>query len=148
MDQIVNEVGGPDFTINALIARWNAPTSRLAWIGCDGPPLILVSADGSTEELRTETQGALGSMEAPTERQRHERRLHPGQRVILCSDGASATPSAERDEAAAAAEINEAIMATRHASAAATVRHILDVIAAGSPDGPEDDVAVITLRII
>jgi hypothetical protein len=39
-------------------------------------------------------------------------------------------------------------MATRHASAAATVREILDVIAAGSPDGPEDDVAVITLRII
>ena len=39
-------------------------------------------------------------------------------------------------------------MATRHASAAATVRQILDVIAGESPDGPEDDVAVVTLRII
>ena len=39
-------------------------------------------------------------------------------------------------------------MATRHASAAATVRHILDIIARASPDGPQDDVAVITLRII
>jgi serine phosphatase RsbU (regulator of sigma subunit) len=148
MDQIVLEVGGPDFRINALIARWNAPTSRLAWISCDGPPLIIASADGSIEELETETQGALGSLAATTERQRHERRLHPGQRLILCSDGASTTPSAERGETATAAEINKAIMATPHASAAATVRHLLDVIAAGSPDGPEDDVAVITLRII
>jgi serine phosphatase RsbU (regulator of sigma subunit) len=148
MDEIVREVGGPDFTVNALIARWNAPTSRLAWISCDGPPLIIASADGSTQELKSETQGALGSSVATTERQRHERRLHPGERLILCSDGASTKPSAERVETAAAAEINEAIMATRHASAAATVRHVLDVIAAGSPEGPEDDVAVITLRII
>jgi hypothetical protein len=29
-----------------------------------------------------------------------------------------------------------------------TVRQILDVIAGESPDGPGDDVAVITLRII
>ena len=39
-------------------------------------------------------------------------------------------------------------MATRHASAAATVRRILDAIATASPDGPEDDAAVITLRVI
>jgi hypothetical protein len=39
-------------------------------------------------------------------------------------------------------------MATRHESAAATVRHILDAIAIASPDGPEDDAAVITLRVI
>jgi hypothetical protein len=32
--------------------------------------------------------------------------------------------------------------------AAATVRHILDAIAIASPDGLEDDAAVITLRVI
>ena len=147
MDQIVREVGGPEFTINALVARWSAPTSRLAWINCDGPPLMIASADGTTEQLESQTQGALGSFEH-TGRQRHERRLHPGQRVILCSDGASITPSAQNDSTGTTTDINQAIIATRHASAAATVRHILDIIASASPNGPEDDAAVITLRII
>ncbi len=148
MDQIVRDVGGPEFTINALIARWSAPTSRLAWIDCDGPPLLIASADGTTEQLESQTQGALGAPAHPAERQRHELRLHPGQRLILCSDGASITPTARNDSTATTTDINQAIIATRHASAAATVRHILDVIATASPDGPEDDAAVITLRII
>jgi hypothetical protein len=39
-------------------------------------------------------------------------------------------------------------MTTRRASAAATVHSILEVVARATPDGPEDDAAVITLRII
>jgi serine phosphatase RsbU (regulator of sigma subunit) len=147
MDQIVRDVGGPDFTINALLARWNAPTSRLAWISCDGPPVILASADGTVEQLESQTQGALGSVVRGTARQRHERRLHPGQRLILCSDGASVTPASQHDATGPLAEMRQAITATRHASAAATVRHILDIIVRTSPDGPQDDAAVITLRI-
>ena len=94
MDQIVREVGGPEFTVNALLARWNAPASRVAWIDCDGPPLMIASSDGNIQRLESQTQGALGSSERTAERQRHERRLHPGQRLILCSDGASITASA------------------------------------------------------
>ncbi len=148
MDQIVREVGGPEFTVSALIARWNAPASRLAWIDCDGPPLMIASSDGTIQQLESQTQGALGSSDRTTERQRHERRLHPGQRLILCSDGASIMASARHDSVASLTDIEQAITATRHASAAATVRHILDTIAIASPDGPEDDAAVITLRII
>ena len=148
MDQIVREVARPEFTIRALIARWNAPTSRLAWIDCDGPPLLIASADGTTEQLESHSQGALGSSEPTAEHHRHERRLHPGQRLILCSDGASLTPSVGHHSSASVSDISQAIMATRHASAAATVRRILDVVTNASPDGPEDDAAVITLRII
>jgi serine phosphatase RsbU (regulator of sigma subunit) len=147
MDKTVREIGGPDFTVSALIARWNAPTSRLAWISCSGPPLIIASADGTTQQLENQTDGPLGSSGRIGERQRHERRLHPGQRVILCSDGAAITPSA-RDGDSGLTDISGAIVATRDASAAATVRQILDVIAGESSDGPSDDVAVITLRII
>ena len=148
MDQIVREVGGPEFTLNALIGRWNAPASRVAWIDCDGPPLMIATSDGHTHRLESRTEGALGSSDSTTERQRHERRLHPGQRLIVCSDGASITAGARADNAGSLTEIEQAIMATRHASAAATVRRILDAIATASPDGPEDDAAVITLRII
>ena len=66
MDQIVREVGGPDFTVNALIARWNAPTSRLAWISCDGPPLIIASADGTIQQLESQTAGPAGIRGAPS----------------------------------------------------------------------------------
>ena len=52
MDQIVREVGGPEFTVNALVARWNAPTSRLDWIDCDGPPLMIASSDGHIQRWR------------------------------------------------------------------------------------------------
>jgi serine phosphatase RsbU (regulator of sigma subunit) len=148
MDQIVREVGGPEFTVNALIGRWNAPASRLAWIDCDGPSLMIASSDGTIQQLESQTQGALGSSEPTADRQRHERRLHPGQRLILCSDGASVTTSAPHDSTVSLTDIENAIMATRHSSAAATVRHILDAIAIASPDGPKDDAAVITLRII
>ena len=148
MDQIVHEVGGPEFTINALIARWNAPASRVDWIDCDGPQLMIATSDGHTHRLESRTEGALGSSDGTTERQRHERRLHPGQRLILCSDGASITAGARDASTASLTEIEQAIMATRHASAAATVRRILDAIATASPDGPDDDAAVITLRII
>ena len=146
MDKTVSEIGGPDFTVNALIARWNAPTSRLAWINAGGPPLIIASADGTTEQLEDQAEEPLGSARRMAERHRHERRLHPGQRLILCSDGASISPIA-RDGDAGLTDISGAIGATRNASAAATVRQILDVIAGESPDGPKDDVAVITLRI-
>jgi serine phosphatase RsbU (regulator of sigma subunit) len=148
MDQIVRQVGGPEFTVNALVGRWNAPASRLAWIDCDGPPLMIVSSDGNIDRPASQTQGALGSSERTAERERHERRLHPGQRLVLCSDGASIRGDARHDSAASPAAIEQAIVATRHASAAATVHRILDAIAVASPDGPEDDAAVITLRII
>jgi serine phosphatase RsbU (regulator of sigma subunit) len=148
MDQVSREVGGPEFTVKALIARWNAPASRLAWIDCDGPPLMIASSDGTIQQLESQTQGALGSSERTAEHQRHERRLHPGQRLILCSDGASITTRARHDSTASPTDIEQAVMATRHASAAVTVRHILDAIAIASPDGPQDDAAVITLRVI
>jgi Stage II sporulation protein E (SpoIIE) len=109
---------------------------------------MIASSDGNIHRLESQTQGALGSSECTEERQRHEQRLHSGQRLILCSDGASVTASARHDSTASPADIEQAIMATRQASAAATVRHILDAIAIASPDGPEDDAAVITLRVI
>lgn len=147
MDAIVGEVGGPEFTVNALIARWNAPTSRLAWISCAGPPLIIASDDGTIEQFESDSEGALGSAPHPALRQRNERRLHPGQRLILCSDGATVAPGPRRDPTGSPADIAEVIMVTRGESAAVTVHSILDVIARASPDGPQDDAAVIAVRV-
>jgi serine phosphatase RsbU (regulator of sigma subunit) len=148
MDQIVCEVGDPDFTVNALIARWNAPTSRLSWISCDGPLLIVASADGTVQQLDSQSQGALGSAERTEERQRHELRLHPGQRLVLCSDGASIAPGSEHDTSGSPIGINQTIAATGRASAAATVRNVLDLVARAATDGAQDDAVVITLRVI
>lgn len=76
----------------------------------------------------------------------HEVRLGATADSVL--DGASITPSSQHDAAGSLSDINQTIITTRQASAAATVRQILDIIARASPDGPQDDAAVITLRII
>ena len=146
MDKTVREIGGPDFTVSALIARWNAPTSRLAWISCGGPPLIVASADGTTQQLEHQTEEPAGILAAPGRAPTSRATPAPRAALILCSDGASIRPDA-RDGDSGLTDISGAIVATRDASAAATVRQILDVIAGESPDGPKDDVAVITLRI-
>jgi D-alanyl-D-alanine carboxypeptidase len=122
---------------------WTAMLRAARADGIADPLLLVVSGYRSGEQQERLWRSALvryGSPEAA-------RRWVGGQRLILCSDGASITPSA-RQGATGLTDIGQAIVATRHASAAATVRQIPDVIGGDSPDGPADDVAVITLRII
>jgi serine phosphatase RsbU (regulator of sigma subunit) len=87
MHETVRKLDNEDFYVTALIARWHAATATLTWVNCGHPPAYLVGADGSLSELESPHHRALGTgTEDPTFTSSH-RRLLPGERLILLTDG-------------------------------------------------------------
>jgi serine phosphatase RsbU (regulator of sigma subunit) len=62
--QVVHEtmcdVGGPEFFLTAIIARWSSVYSVVSWINCGHPAPVLLRADGSVEELASRPDLPLG----------------------------------------------------------------------------------------
>jgi serine phosphatase RsbU (regulator of sigma subunit) len=87
MDETVRELGNPDFHVTALVGRWRAATATLTWVNCGHPPAYLIDADGELTELAGPTHAALGAGPANPTYQPTDRRLHPGERLILLTNG-------------------------------------------------------------
>jgi serine phosphatase RsbU (regulator of sigma subunit) len=45
MHETVSDVGGPEFFVTAIIARWHPVHSVLSWINCGHPPPLLLHTD-------------------------------------------------------------------------------------------------------
>lgn len=147
IQQTVHELGDA-FTVSAVLARWQAPTSTFSWVACGHPPPMLVRADGEVEPLADppDESPALGEGGADREFRPRRRRLRSGERVILCSDGVLGRGDG-RGGAFGEAGVRRAIAAARGTSAAATARSIQHA-AAGAADGPiEDDTVVVVLAV-
>jgi serine phosphatase RsbU (regulator of sigma subunit) len=135
---------GPEVTATTTIGCWNATTSVFRWVstGSHGP--LLAHADGRLEELDPGTGPRLGSAQLDPPFRLQHRRLDPGQRLVLLSDGglesrdASGVPFG-RDGVAAA------LRATRGATAAATVHAIERAICVRIHEHLEDDVTTVVL---
>ncbi len=87
MHETVRQLGNPDFHVTALVARWRAATATLTWVNCGHPPAYLFNTEGELTELKGPRHPALGSgpvnpIYRPTDRQ-----LHPGERLILLTNG-------------------------------------------------------------
>ena len=124
---------GEAFTVSAVLARWQAPTATFSWIACGHPPPLLVGADGSVEALPDPGEPELGAGNTGRRFRPSTRRLRPGERVVLCSDGLLASGGVEG--------------AVRSAgpSASATARAIQHAALSGEP--PDDDAVVVVLAV-
>jgi serine phosphatase RsbU (regulator of sigma subunit) len=87
MHQTVRQLGNPDFHVTALVARWRAATATLTWVNCGHPPGYLVDSEGELTELTGPSHPALGAGPADPAYEPSQRQLHPGQRLILLTDG-------------------------------------------------------------
>jgi serine phosphatase RsbU (regulator of sigma subunit) len=87
MHETVRQLGNPDFHVTAIVGRWRAATATLTWVNCGHPPAYLVDVDGELNELKGPAHPALGSGPANPSYKPTQRQLHPGERLILLTDG-------------------------------------------------------------
>jgi AcrR family transcriptional regulator len=143
MHETVSDVGGPEFFVTAIIARWHPVHSVLSWINCGHPPPLVLHADDTIEELATKPDLPLGLLERNRQFRRHQRRLLDDDRLVFYSDGISRRRTS--DGLFGTGGIAEAAKAADGHSATATARAIQEAVVSASEDPLPDDAAVIVL---
>lgn len=143
MHDVVVAVGGPTDAVAATVARWHGPSSTFTWINNGTPRPLLVDAAGRVEELGRHSGSVLGGAAAPDLRPQ-TRRLSPGERLILCSDGVVERRT-ETGVQLGVDGIREAVTRAAAFSASSTVKAIESAVIAASPAPLEDDATVVVL---
>ena len=87
MHETVRKLDNDDFFVTALVARWHAASARITWANCGLPPAFIVDVQGNLSELEGDPHPALGVGSGERTFTLSERRLHPGERLILLTDG-------------------------------------------------------------
>jgi serine phosphatase RsbU (regulator of sigma subunit)/AcrR family transcriptional regulator len=145
MHETMCDVGGPEFFLTTIVARWSGVYSVLSWINCGHPPPLLIHADGTVDELATKPDLPLGVFDRTRNFHRHQRRLHHGDRLILYSDGVSGRRT-DTGVFGTAGIVNAATSRTGR-SATATARAIQEAVVRASEDPLPDDAAVVVLAV-
>jgi AcrR family transcriptional regulator len=143
MHEVVFDVGRPEFFVTAIVARWHAVYSVFSWINCGHPPPLVLRADGSVEQLMTDSALPLGLFEKNRRFTRHQRRLDDGERLILHSDGITARKTP--DGLFGLDGIERAVQSAPGRSAAAIARAIQEAVLSAAVDPLQDDAAVVVL---
>jgi serine phosphatase RsbU (regulator of sigma subunit) len=143
MHEVTYDVGRPEFFVTAIVARWHAVYSVFSWINCGHPPPLVVRADGSIEQLMTDSALPLGLFEKDRRFTRHQRRLDDGERLILHSDGITArrTP----DGLFGLDGIERAVRSAPGRSAAAIAKAIQEAVLNAAVDPLQDDAVAVVL---
>jgi serine phosphatase RsbU (regulator of sigma subunit) len=145
---LVNEtvaLTGPDVRfLTAVLAHWHPPTSTFGWIVAGHPPPLLAQADGAVTELHGAATYPLGLSDEERDFTVNERRLLPGERVLLYSDGVTERRRGDGTLLGLAA-LTALLGEGAAGSAASTVRAIQDMLIDASPRPLRDDATVLLL---
>jgi serine phosphatase RsbU (regulator of sigma subunit) len=128
--------------VSVVLARWHGPSSRLSWLTCGNQPPLLISRDGVLEQLQDPDHEALGLGAADRDFTVSHRRLEPGERLLLLSDGVLERRMADGGTIGLDG-IRGAVARARDLSAPSAVRAIEDAIHDASSDALEDDATVV-----
>lgn len=128
--------------VNAVIGRWHGPSNTFAWITCGHQPPLLITADGRVTELPGVHHDALGLGDHDRRFEITRRRLEPGERLLLISDGVLDRHTHTGAEFGLDG-VRTAIAAAQHAAAAPTLRALEDAITAASSDPLQDDATIV-----
>jgi|SRR5215211_5031338 len=145
MHETVSDVGGTEFFVTAIVARWNPVYTVFSWINCGHPPPLLIRPDNAVDELATQPDLPLGVCARNRAFHRHQRRLVDGDRLVMYSDGISGRRT--DDGAFGTAGIVKAVRGAAERSAAAAARAIQEAVVSASEDPLPDDAAVVVLAV-
>lgn len=140
----IREVAIEGAFVNATIARWHGPSGSFSWITCGDQRPLLVDERGELSELPGPAHDSLGRGAADREFTASRRRLVPGQRLLLVSDGVLD----RRTRAGGSFGIDGVRAALRHALGTTppqTVSALEHALNATSKDRLEDDATIVVL---
>lgn len=142
----MEEVAVEGAYVNVILGRWHGPSSTFRWITCGHQPPMLVRADGGLLELEGTEHPSLGLGGHARRFTVDRRRLEPGERLLLISDGVLDRCTGA-GESFGMAGVRAALAGTRGA-AASTVRALEDAITAASIDPLQDDATIVVFAPI
>src|SRR3954469_5890896 len=146
MDDTVRRLGNPDFYVTALIARWRATTATFTWVNCGHPPAYLVDLDGNLVELEGPRHPPLGAPDEKLDLELSERRLKPGERLILLTDGIISRHTEDGGRFGVDG-LRDALERAENPTAAATAMAIQQAVTDSWSEPLEDDATVVVLAV-
>ncbi|HSD78330.1 MAG TPA: PP2C family protein-serine/threonine phosphatase [Solirubrobacteraceae bacterium] len=146
--EAVSDVGGRHRFLTAVFAVWHPGSRTLASINCGHPPPLIVAPGGrAVTELVGEGTYPLGLFDRDRTFQRVERRIEPGQRVLLYSDGIAEHRS-DAGEPFGTENIARALIGCGTATAAGTVRALQDAVLSFSRRPLRDDATILLMHAL
>ncbi len=146
MDETVEQLGNPSFYVTALVARWRAATRTLTWVNCGHPGALLVAPDGTVGELASEVYPVLGQGARASGFTATERRLDPGDRLVLVTRGI--TERRTEDGGTFGFDgIRRAVAAVESPTAPATALAIQDAVTRSWSEPLEDDGTIVVMAV-
>jgi serine phosphatase RsbU (regulator of sigma subunit) len=146
MHATVRRLGNPDFYVTALVARWHAATATFTWVNCGHPPAYLVDEEGTLKELEGPRHPALGTGEAEPVFEPAQRRLRPGERLILTTDGVTGRQTEDGGRFGVEG-LREALQRAADPTAAATAMAIQQAVTDSWREPLEDDATIVVLAV-
>ena len=143
VDETVRKLGNPDFRVTAVVARWRAATATLTWVNCAHPSPYLVDNEGKLSRLESPDHPALGAKEPPRF-EPTERRLGPGERLILLTDGIIERRTEDGGKFGVSG-LERALEQAESPTAACTAMAIQDAVTASWKEPLEDDATVVVM---
>lgn len=144
MHETLLSVSGSTAIAATTVGTWNGTTSVFRWVSAGSAGPYLAHAGGTLEALHPVATPTLGSAEAAAPFAIQQRRLQPGQRLLLVSDGALDSADAAGTHFGLPG-LQTALASSAGGTAAATVHEIEHAICARVPDHLIDDVTIVAL---
>jgi serine phosphatase RsbU (regulator of sigma subunit) len=142
MHQTLREMPGPRAEMTAVATLWDPATGELSVANCGHVAPIVVRAGGEVDAIEPRSGHGLGGRASPKPSQRNTT-LHPGDRLILFSDGV--VGRGEGQAGIGTEGVTEAALRADPPTAAETVRSVHRAVLAACADGLRDDATAVCL---